>query len=686
MTHIAQKIEGLLKQVKSDLSGKENPAIEPENARTSNEPALLYEHAPIGILAINQEKKIVKFNREAEKIFGYSAAEILGKHVVTLIPERYRNFHFRPFGAVMGHPESSSKTFEFIGLKKNGNEFPVELSYCLTTQEAARLMVISARDISSRKGLEIEMKERTDVLQEYLKLHNQWLTETEQKYTALVEVSKTGILYLKEDTTVFDCNTVAEEMLGQKKDEIVGRRITKIMPERERIKADEIIVKILTDVIQLGVEKVMNGCMVGSGYREIPIELYFKKMQKGSEQHIICMIRDITTMQQIEDQLITSQKFEGLGVLMGGMVHNFKNVMTSIMGYSSLMKTMVGGDAKLNRYLNIIETSCARAADLSKEVLNAGKKQDTSKSLLNINTLVERSVVLFEECMDKRFTVEKDLDASLSFAEVNESQVEQVLLNLLINARDAMPDGGKIFLKTQNLYLNYEACKNYQNVTGGNFVEIVVKDTGSGIHKDIQRNIFNPFFTTKEEEKGTGLGLATVERIVKSHRGFVEVFSKYGEGATFKIYLPAAENAVITSQDTTTHKEKRSGSETILAVDDENIIIRTITESLGSLGYHVISASDGCEAVKLFVENKSKIDLIILDLMMPAMNGYEAFKEIKAMDPCSKIILCTGYVADDSVQEMLNSGVKGLLKKPYRIEDLSRAVRLVLDEQIAGSA
>jgi len=605
---------------------------------------------------------------------------------VTLIPERYRNFHSRPFGAVMGHPESSSKTFEFIGLKKNGNEFPVELSYCLTTQEAARLMVISARDISSRKGLEIEMKERTDVLQEYLKLHNQWLTETEQKYTALVEVSKTGILYLKEDATVFDCNTVAEEMLGQKKDEIVGRRITKIMPERERIKADEIIVKILTDVIQLGVEKVMNGCMVGSGYREIPIELYFKKMQKGSEQHIICMIRDITTMQQIEDQLITSQKFEGLGVLMGGMVHNFKNVMTSIMGYSSLMKTMVGGDAKLNRYLNIIETSCARAADLSKEVLNAGKKQDTSKSLLNINTLVERSVVLFEECMDKRFTVEKDLDASLSFAEVNESQVEQVLLNLLINARDAMPDGGKIFLKTQNLYLNYEACKNYQNVTGGNFVEIVVKDTGSGIHKDIQRNIFNPFFTTKEDEKGTGLGLATVERIVKSHRGFVEVFSKYGEGATFKIYLPAAENAVITSRDTATHKEKRSGSETILAVDDENIIIRTITESLGSLGYHVISASDGCEAVKLFVENKSKIDLIILDLMMPAMNGYEAFKEIKAMDPCSKIILCTGYVADDSVQEMLNSGVKGLLKKPYRIEDLSRAVRLVLDEQIAGSA
>ena len=686
MTHIAQKIEGLLKQVKSDLSGKENPAIEPENARTSNEPALLYEHAPIGILAINQEKKIVKFNREAEKIFGYAAAEILGKHVVTLIPERYRNFHSRPFGAVMGHPESSSKTFEFIGLKKNGNEFPVELSYCLTTQEAARLMVISARDISSRKGLEIEMKERTDVLQEYLKLHNQWLTETEQKYTALVEVSKTGILYLKEDATVFDCNTVAEEMLGQKKDEIVGRRITTIMPEREKIKADEIIVKILTDVIQLGVEKVMNGCMVGSGYREIPIELYFKKMQKGSEQHIICMIRDITTMQQIEDQLITSQKFEGLGVLMGGMVHNFKNVMTSIMGYSSLMKTMVGGDAKLNRYLNIIETSCARAADLSKEVLNAGKKQDTSKSLLNINTLVERSVVLFEECMDKRFTVEKDLDASLSFAEVNESQVEQVLLNLLINARDAMPDGGKIFLKTQNLYLNYEACKNYQNVTGGNFVEIVVKDTGSGIHKDIQRNIFNPFFTTKEEEKGTGLGLATVERIVKSHRGFVEVFSKYGEGATFKIYLPAAENAVITSRDTATHKEKRSGSETILAVDDENIIIRTITESLGSLGYHVISASDGCEAVKLFVENKSKIDLIILDLMMPAMNGYEAFKEIKAMDPCSKIILCTGYVADDSVQEMLNNGVKGLLKKPYRIEDLSRAVRLVLDEQIAGSA
>jgi nitrogen-specific signal transduction histidine kinase/ActR/RegA family two-component response regulator len=426
--------------------------------------------------------------------------------------------------------------------------------------------------------------------------------------------------------------------------------------------------------------------MSGSVYGEKPIELFFKKMMKGSEQHIICMIRDITTMQQIEDQLITSQKFEGLGVLMGGMVHNFKNVMTSIMGYSSLMKTMVSGDAKLTRYLNIIETSCARAADLSREVLHAGKKQDDRKSLLNINTLVERSVVLFEECMDKRFSVETELDESLSSAEVNESQIEQVLLNLLINARDAMPEGGKIFLKTQNMYLNYEACKNYQNVTGGNFVEIVVKDTGSGIPKDIQRNIFNPFFTTKEEEKGTGLGLATVERIVKSHRGFVEVFSKHGEGATFKIYLPAAEHAAMPARDTVSHKERRAGSETILAVDDENVIIRTITESLGSMGYHVISATDGSEAVKLFVENKSKIDLVILDLMMPAMNGYEAFKEIKAMDPGSKIILCTGHVADDSVQEMLNNGVKGLLKKPYRMEDLSRAVRLVLDEQPAGTA
>ena len=686
MTHIAEKIEGLLKQVKSDLSGKDNSTSTPGNARSGNEPALLYEHAPIGILVINQEKEIVQFNREAEKIFGYSAAEILGKHLVTLIPERYRNFHFRPFGAVMGNPESSSKTFEFIGLKKSGDEVPVELSYCLTAQEAERLMVISARDISSRKGLEIEMKERTDVLQEYLKLHNQWLAETEQKYTALIQASKTGVLYLKDDATVFDCNTVAEEMLGQEKNEIVGRRLTQIMPERERIKAAEIIVKILKDVIQLDVEKVMNGFMVGIEHREIPIEFYFRRMKKGSEQHIICMIRDITTMQQIEDQLIKSQKFEGLGILMGGMVHNFKNIMTSIMGYASLMKTMIGGDAKLNRYLNIVETSCARAADLSKEVLNAGKTQETSNAMLNINTIVERSVVLFEECMDKRFMVHKDLDASLSFAEVNESQIEQVLLNLLINARDAMPDGGKIFLKTQNLYLNYEACKNYQNVTGGNFVEILVKDTGNGIPGDIQKRIFDPFFTTKEEEKGTGLGLATVERIVKNHRGFVDVFSRDGEGATFKIYFPAAESAVIAGRDAAIHKDQRTGSETILAVDDENIIIRTITESLGSLGYHVISASDGCEAVKLFIENKSKIDLIILDLMMPAMNGYEAFKEIKAMDPSSKIILCTGYVADDSVQEMLNSGVKGLLKKPYRMEDLSRAVRLVLDEHTAGTA
>jgi PAS domain S-box-containing protein len=277
MPYIAKKIEGLLKQVKNDLSGQENQSGTSASEAAGSGPSLLYEHAPIGIIAINQKKEIVRFNREAEKIFGYSAAEILGRHLVTLIPERYRNFHFRPFGAVMGHPDSSSKAFEFIVLKKNGSEFPVELSYCLTTQEAERLMVISARDISSRKGLEIEMKERTDVLQEYLKLHNQWLAETEQKYTALVQVSKTGILYIKEDATVFDCNTVAEEMIGQKKDAFIGRRLTAIMPEQERVKADEIIMKIIQDVIQLDVEKAMNGYMTGSTTRDIPVELFLKK-------------------------------------------------------------------------------------------------------------------------------------------------------------------------------------------------------------------------------------------------------------------------------------------------------------------------------------------------------------------------------------------------------------------------
>ena len=645
----------------------------------------LYDNAPIGIFVINQKKEIVNFNKEAVKIFGYQPEEIIGKHLVTLIPDRYRNFHFKVFGAVMGSPESSSKTYEFIGLKKNGEEFSAEFSFCLPQDHHEPVMIISARDISSRKGLEIEMKERADVLQEYLKLHNQWLVETEQKYTVLFEASKTGLFYVQEDGTVFDLNTVAEEMLCLDKSAVINKPLIQIMPEHEWGKSEELIKKIFKDVLQFNADKVMEGFIINSQGREIPSEFCFRKIEKGTERQIVCMVRDISVMKQIEDQLIKSQKFEGLGVLVGGMVHNFKNIMTSIMGYVSLMRTMVTQDEKLCRYLNIVETSCTRASDLSREVLAVGKKQDSVKKIININSVIERSTVLFEDCTDKRFVVDKELDPALSRAECNESQVEQVVLNLLLNARDAMPDGGEIFVRTQNIYLNHEACKHYHNVTGGNFIEILIKDSGSGMSQEIQKRIFEPFFTTKEEGRGTGLGLSTVERIVKNHRGFVEVFSREGQGTTFKIYVPVYEAAATDARDNRLHPIMKKGSETILAVDDENKIIRLISESMGALGYNIISASDGQEAVKLFAQNKSDIDLVILDLMMPSMNGYEAFKEIKAIDPATKIILCTGYVADENVQEMLNNGVKGLLKKPYRIEDLSRAVRLVLDEHAAAT-
>ncbi len=686
MTRITKKIEGLIKQVKSEVHNMETSCRGKKQDEQRDDSLSLYQHAPVGILVINQEKIIKKFNREAEKIFGYSAGEIIGKHLVTLIPERYHNFHYRPFGAVMGRPENSSKTYEFIGLKKNGDEFSVELSFSLTTQDAEQFMVVTARDISSRKSVETEMKERTDMLQDYLKLHNQWLAETEEKYIVLFQASRTGVLFLQEDTTVFDCNSIAEEMLAHQKNEIVGKKLIEIIPEPDRINAAAFLPRMLRDVMQFDVEKIMNGCLAGLEQQHIPVEFRFRKITSDSKQHIICVMRDMTLMRQVENQLIKSQKFASLGILMQGMMHNFKNILTSIMGYASLMKTVVGDDTRLVRYLNTIETSCAHAAQLSQEVLELGKAQEPKTTVMNINPCVEHCVKLFEACMDKRYKIQMELDSTLRSIEINEGYFYQMLLNLLINARDAMPAGGTILLKTQHMFLNDEACKNYQNVTGGNFVEISVQDRGKGMHEDSLKRIFDPFFTANNECAGAGLGLASVERIAKDHRGFVTVFSKEGEGTIFKIYLPATGKRPAAAADAAIARNRQPREETILAVDDENIIIRTIKESLGSMGYHVITASNGCEAVKLFIENQSKIDLVILDLMMPAMNGYETFKEIKAMDPQTKIILCTGYVADDSVQEMMNSGVKGLLKKPYRIEDLSRAVRLVLDEHAVGTA
>jgi PAS domain S-box-containing protein len=417
---------------------------------------------------------------------------------------------------------------------------------------------------------------------------------------------------------------------------------------------------------------------------ELIVELYVFPLlgEDGKIEHVVELSHNITERKRAEEenkglqaQLIQAQKIEAIGTLAGGIAHDFNNLLAIIQGNVSLMLFDV--DAKQPHYENLkrIEKQIQHGSKLTHQILAYARKGTHDVKPINLNELVAESSEAFGRTR-KDTTIYRELTEDLYAIEVDQGQIEQVLLNLYVNATHAMPGGGDLILKTMNVTHDDMKDKMY-DPKPGKYVLLTVTDTGTGMDKETQARIFDPFFTTKEMggNRGTGLGLASVYGIVKAHAGYIDVESEKGKGTTFSIYLPATEKKVEKSVEAA--GQIIEGSGTILLVDDEELVLEVGSEVLKKLGYTVLEAKGGKEALKIYRENNT-IDLVILDMIMPQMGGGETYDKMKDINPDVKVVLSSGYGIDGQANEILARGCDGFIQKPLHTKELSEKIWEIL--------
>ncbi len=405
---------------------------------------------------------------------------------------------------------------------------------------------------------------------------------------------------------------------------------------------------------------------------------------KDSEGHpfgMVVNLTDITQRKKMEAQFQAAQRMEAIGTLAGGIAHDFNNLLMGIQGNISIMLLNKNpGDTDYSNLKNI-EQHVRKGADLARQLLGFAKGGKYEVKLLNLNELIKKESRMFGRTK-KEIAIQGKYQKDIWTVMADQSQIEQVILNLYVNAWQAMDGGGNLYTGTQNVVLDKAYVEPYQ-VKPGKFVKFSVSDTGIGMDEKTQLKIFDPFFTTKKMGRGTGLGLSSVYGIVKNHGGFINVYSRKGEGATFNIYLPVVEGkGVVPSMEENDGPAISHGTETVLMIDDEEMITDVGGQMLESLGYRVITAGSGKEALDIFRQNHENIDMIILDMIMPRMGGGETYDAIKKIKPDVKVLLSSGYSLNGQAQEILDRGCNGFIQKPFRINNLSDKIRAVLNPDV----
>ncbi len=379
---------------------------------------------------------------------------------------------------------------------------------------------------------------------------------------------------------------------------------------------------------------------------------------------------------KLEAQLFKSQKMEAIGTLAGGIAHDFNNILMGIQGYVSLTKLDLKPDHPHYERLQKIEEQIKSGANLTRQLLGFARGGKYEVKPINLNKLLKESAAIFSRTK-KEISISNKFQKDLWIVDADQGQIDQVLLNIYINAWQAMPQGGDIYLESQNVTLTDTDVKPY-DVGPGRYVKISITDTGTGMDALTRERVFEPFFTTKRPDKGTGLGLASAYGIIKNHGGFITVYSELGKGSTFNIFLPTSDRDRLIEETSPGEEVLPTGNETILLVDDELSNVAPTKELLENLGYRVTAVGSGQEAITIYAGKWKEIDLVILDMVMPGISGGKTFDALLGINPAAKVILSSGYSVDGEAQQIMNRGCKGFIQKPFRILDLSKKIRKIL--------
>jgi signal transduction histidine kinase/CheY-like chemotaxis protein len=383
----------------------------------------------------------------------------------------------------------------------------------------------------------------------------------------------------------------------------------------------------------------------------------------------------------LQEQLFQSQKMESVGTLAGGIAHDFNNLLTGIMGFAEMTLMKLGSDHDYADYLKRILSLGGRARDLIQQLLLFSRPTRGERTRCHLRGFLEEVMVLLRRTIPENIEIEIKVTGERLMIEANPSQIQQVILNLAVNARDAMPTGGRLLIEADAVVVEDVPTEMRSQSQPGRYVRLTISDTGEGIPHEILSHIFEPFFTTKDVGKGTGLGLSVVYGIVRAHGGWVEVESDIGQGTRFHVYLPLVDG--VAEQNVREQGEDVvGGDETILLVEDEPMVLEMGRNLLQMLGYRVYAAQGGREAVSLYTKHRDEIDLVLLDVVMPQMSGPKAFAKMRAVNPQAKILLVTGYSPEEVAKELMRQGADGIVQKPYNLMTLARQVRQSLDGRI----
>ena len=510
-----------------------------------------------------------------------------------------------------------------------------------------------------------------------IKKHQKQLSKLQSYLSNIINSMPSAIISIDEMGIIKQWNAQAEKIFNLSSSDAIGTLVSDaISPVCPCSLCDQLTDDLLPKEVVTDSEVEIS---FGGATHYFDISLF--PLTEGESNGAVIRIDDVTKRVEIDKTLQQSRKMEAVGQMAGGIAHDFKNMLGAILSATQLFQFRMDKDDPNYKYIDIIESGAEQASDLISKLLDFSRRSSISGKI-QIHSALDKCVKLLKHSLHKNVLIETDYQANEDTVEGDFSQLQNIFLNMGINAGHAMPSGGNLAFKTRIVDLNAQFCSESNfNIEPGSFILIEISDTGSGIPGKIIEQIFEPFFTTKDPGKGTGLGLSSVKGIMEQHNGAIDVYSEVDKGTVFHLYFPLAEPENIAPE--VTNREWIKGSGTVLLVDDEPMIRKMTTSVLNELGYDTLTAVDGMDGIVQYENNSASIDLVLLDLVMPKASGHECYSYLKKINPDVKVIALTGFSQRQYLEELLQAGVDGYISKPYRIEDLSKLIDHVMNPSVS---